>query len=428
MKNTKNTKDKKSRRKILFRNIFLVLFLILYIPSLVSWIYGNDVSTEFIREGEIESSINTNAYIVRDEIVITSPAEGKCIREKSEGERVSVNSRIATIVDNASLELLKDLRNLDLKIIEAKRKESEKSNLFSGDLTKIEKMIDERLIDLVDCINKNNFFQISGIKEEVDELILKQATIIGGYGENSSHIQSLEAERHVLQSEIMNNTVDIISKYTGTVSYVVDGYENMMTKDVIEKLTAKDLESIKVNERPKNHEDLAVYSGAPVLKIIKGIDYHIVFALDKKEAVNFKTGDKVEIRINDIDKIVDGTVSYVSEETDGECVVSVNVDRSLKDTISLRKINIDLIKERHSGFIVPLESLININEKDMTAEIVIVRAYRARFVPVVIKGRDERFAVIENVEGETSTGWKVQRYVPYVLNPKNIEEGQMIEQ
>ena len=98
----KDTKAKKKRQKILFRNIFVILFLILYIPSLVSWIYGNNVNTEFIREGEIESSINTNAYIVRDEIVINSPAEGKCIREKSEGERVSVNSRIATIVDNTS--------------------------------------------------------------------------------------------------------------------------------------------------------------------------------------------------------------------------------------------------------------------------------------------------------------------------------------
>lgn len=64
-------------------------------------------------------------------------------------------------------------------------------------------MIDERLIDLVDCINKNNFSLISGIKDEVDELILKQATIIGGYGEKSSHIRSLEIERDALQSQVM---------------------------------------------------------------------------------------------------------------------------------------------------------------------------------------------------------------------------------
>ncbi|HHX18790.1 MAG TPA: hypothetical protein GX727_08030 [Clostridium sp.] len=422
-----DTKDKKKRRKILFRNIFLVLFLILYIPSFVSWIYGNNVNTEFIREGEIESSINTIAYIIRNEIVINSPAEGKCIKEKSEGEKVSVNSRIATIVDNTSLELLNDLRNLDLKIIEAKRKESEKSNLFSRDLTKIEKMIDDKLIDIVDCMNQNNFSQIKSIKDEVDELILKQATIIGGYGEGSSHIQSLEIERDGLQSRIMGNTVDIISKYAGTVSYVVDGYENMMTEDMIDKLTVEDLENIKISERQKNHDDLTVYANTPILKIIKDIDYHILFTLDKKDAVDFNIGDKVEVRINDINKIVDGIISYISEEMSGEYIISVNVDRSLKETTSLRKINIDLIKERYSGFVVPLESLVNVNEKDMTAQIVIVRANRARFVPVVIKGRDEKFAVIENMEEETSLGWKVQRYLPYVLNPKNIEEGQMIE-
>lgn len=421
----KEEKTKKRRRKIQFRNLFIVLFLVIYVPSLVSWIYGNDINTEFIREGEIETSINTNAYIIRNEIVINSPASGKCIREKAEGERVSVNSRIVTIVDSTSEVLLNDLRNLDLKIIEAKRKESEKGNLFSGDLAKIEKMIDDKLIDLIDSTNKNNFTQISKLNDEIDELILKQATIIGGYGEGSSHIQDLERERELLENEIMVNTEDIVSKYTGTVSYVIDGYENIITPDIIENLTTKDLENIKISEVQKSYDGLTVEANSAILKIIRDIHYNIIFSLDKKDAVNFNEGDKVEVRINDINKIVDGVISYKSEENNGEYIISVNVDRALKETASLRKINIDLIRNRHSGLVVPIESLENINEKDMTAEIVIVRANRARFIPVVIKGIDGKQAVIQNVENPTNG--EVQQYMPYVLNPKNIEEGQMIE-
>lgn len=421
----KEEKTKKRRRKIQFRNLFIVLFLVIYVPSLVSWIYGNDINTEFIREGEIETSNNTNAYIIRNEIVINSPASGKCIREKAEGERVSVNSRIVTIVDSTSEVLLNDLRNLDLKIIEAKRKESEKGNLFSGDLAKIEKMIDDKLIDLIDSTNKNNFTQISKLNDEIDELILKQATIIGGYGEGSSHIQDLERERELLENEIMVNTEDIVSKYTGTVSYVIDGYENIITPDIIENLTTKDLENIKISEVQKSYDGLTVEANSAILKIIRDIHYNIIFSLDKKDAVNFNEGDKVEVRINDINKIVDGVISYKSEENNGEYIISVNVDRALKETASLRKINIDLIRNRHSGLVVPIESLENINEKDMTAEIVIVRANRARFIPVVIKGIDGKQAVIQNVKNPTNG--EVQQYMPYVLNPKNIEEGQMIE-
>lgn len=421
----KETKTKKKRRKIYFRNIFIILFLVLYVPSFVSWIYGNNVNTEFIKEGELESSINTNAYIIRNEMVINSPASGKCIREKSEGERVSVNSRIATIIDSTSEVLLNDLRNLDFKIIEAKRKENEKSNLFSGDLAKIEKMIDDKLIDLVNSINENNFPQVSKLKNEIDELILKQTIIIGGTGEGSSHILSLEGERDSLQSRIMENTEDIISRYTGTVSYNIDGYENIMTLDIIENLTSEDLKNIKIDKIQKNYDDLIVEANNPVLKIVRDIDYNIIFSLDKKDAINFNAGDVVEIRINDINRMFDGIVTYKSEETNGEYIISINLDRGLKETVSLREINIDLIKSRLSGFIVPLESLVNLNEKDMTAEIVVVRAKRARFIPVVIKGKNERLAVIGNVEKPTHG--EIQQYLPYVLNPKNIEEGQMIE-
>ncbi|MDQ2086622.1 HlyD family efflux transporter periplasmic adaptor subunit [Herbivorax sp. ANBcel31] len=415
----------KVRNKIRLGSIFIIFFLILYIPSLILWIYGNNINTEFIRKGEIESSVNTNAYIVRNETVINSPVEGKCIREINEGERVRVNSRIVTIVDNISQVLLDDLRNLDLRIIEAKRNENENNNLFSRDLTKIEKMIDDKLILLADCVNQNNFSKIGNLRDEVDELILKQATIIGSYGEPSAHIQSLKDERDTLQNMIMENTEDIISEYTGTVSYVIDGHEHMLTPDIIEKLTLEDLENIKITENHRSHDDLIVNENSPLLKIIKDIHYDILFVMDKDEASNFEEGEKVEVRINDIDRIIDGIINYKSEKMDGKYIMAVNVDKALRETAALRKINIDLIKTRHSGFIVPIESLVNINERDMTAEIVLVRANRARFVTVKIKGRDEKLAIIKNTENSHSGG--VQLYSSYILNPKNIEEGQMIE-
>jgi len=56
----------------------------------------------------------------------------------------------------------------------------------------------------------------------------------------------------------------------------------------------------------------------------------------------------------------------------------------------LRVINVDLIKSRYEGLIVPVKSLVNIDMNTMRAEIALVKARRATFVPVKIVGKNDK--------------------------------------
>jgi hypothetical protein len=109
--------------------------------------------------------------------------------------------------------------------------------------------------------------------------------------------------------------------------------------------------------------------------------------------------------------------------TERKYIVSIKINKSQYETSGLRIVNIELIKNDYHGLKVSLKSLQNINLDEMKAEIVLVKAGCADIRPVRITGMNEEYAIIETADMKNS----VNLYDLYVVNPENIEEGQVIE-
>lgn len=410
--------------RIKLGSILIVLFLLLYIPSLIFWVYGNNVSTDIVRMGDIQDSVNTQAVIVRKEVVLNSPIGGKCIKEINEGEKVKAHDRIATVLNSSSEKLLEELKAVDLKIIEAQKKRNENLELFSDDLKKLENEIEENLKEVIRLGNSNELSKASQIKKQVDELIQKKATIAGSLSTPDAYIQSLLGEKNNLQRSINSNTKDINSSQSGIVSYMIDGYEGILTPDSISELSIKDIESIEVKGIQKDIEEIGVEAGKPFAKVITDVEYFILMSIDTKLAKEYKVDGLINIKLNEFGKVITGDVFYKSNNMGGKSILSIRVSNALSETAALRVLNIDLIKSQYSGLKVPLRSLTNIDMKSKTAEICLVKANRARYVKVEIVGKNEEFAIIKNIDKEK--GYSVSLYSSYIVNPINIEEGQTI--
>ena len=228
------TKQKeKASKRIKLGSLLVMFFLLLYIPSVIMWAYGNNVSTDIVRMGEIEDSINTDAYIIRDEEVLNSPIDGKCIKSVLDGEKIRKDTTVATILNKSSEELLADMKALDLSIIEMQKKEMDNRNFFSEDIKKIDKEIEEKLQTVILKSNTGNLLEVRGIKDEIDELIQKKATIAGDLSISNVRLKSLKNEKMILQQRINENTKKIVSITSGIVSYIVDGYEDVLNPDKI---------------------------------------------------------------------------------------------------------------------------------------------------------------------------------------------------
>jgi len=160
----------------------------------------------------------------------------------------------------------------------------------------------------------------------------------------------------------------------------------------------------------------------PFAKIIKGIYMYIVVAMDKKKADMLYLGNNVNIRINDINKVVNAVPTSISEPDGDYCTVVFRTDKALSDTTFLRKVNIDVIKNSYEGLEVSNKSLFDVSPDGKKAKIVLVKFNEASIRNVRIIERNGEFAIITSDDKDK----QVSLYDIYVINPTNIKEGQLI--
>lgn len=426
MRKEEQVKKKTGRSRMRMGTFILVFFLFLYVPSLVHWIYGKNIGTEIIRIGTIEQAYNTEVCFIRNEEVLKSPFDGKYIPTVAEGERVASSYQVATVLKGSSEKLLDDLKDIDLRIIKNQKQKTENQEFFSEDVSKLDNEIYQKVKLLVNESEFNSLTRTKQIKDGIDGLIQKKALIIGNSSTSDAFMNSLKAEKQKLQERIKLSTKEIITATPGIISYSVDGYEAQLNPGTIRNMTPDILEQVKNPEHISSNVDNVVVAEKPFAKIIKDIDYYVAAVMDVNSAKLFKIDDSINVRMNDIGKVVDGIVDYKSEEQNGKCIVAIKLDKGISETANLRKANIDLIRNYYQGLKVPVSCLREIDTEEMKAKITLDKGNYADIREVKIIGKNDEWAIIDSLK--TPGSESVSLYDIYVINPENIREGQMINQ
>ena len=150
-----------------------------------------------------------------------------------------------------------------------------------------------------------------------------------------------------------------------------------------------------------------------------------VCTADSKRAERIKAGNSVSLKLEDVEQLIPGTVESVQPMGDNTTVV-VSFNRLVEKTVHLRQVQADLVVESIEGLKIPVRSLANRNTRDNTADVILVRLNRAVVKRIAVVAEQDTFAVIDTLEGSSETD-PVSIFDIYVVNPKNIEEGQVIE-
>ncbi|MCR4434284.1 MAG: HlyD family efflux transporter periplasmic adaptor subunit [Clostridiales bacterium] len=419
--------DLQNKRKKMRAGSFLVImFLLIYMPSLVHWLWGKSVDTEILKMGTIEDVVSAEAYLVRDEEVLKTPFEGKCITGVKEGDKVPAGYKVATILNESSEKVLEKIRELDVEIIKAQKEKFQNQEIFMEDIGKIEDEIAQKVELIQEESSRNSLVNVKQLREDINGLIQKKASIFGQTSTSDTFINSLKAQKLKLQEQINSNTREIYSSTPGIISYMIDGNEGTLTPAAISNLTPESLKGLKTdkveNTALRNH----VEANKPFAKIIKDVYSYMVFVLEPERAKKFKVDDAVKVRVGEISREMDGVVDYKSDEEEGKFIIAVKIDRGISEMAGLRKVNADIVRNSYKGLKIPLKSLKDISPDGTRAKIVLVDANYAKTREVKIVGRDEEFAIIANAEEKATDG--ISLYCTYVANPGNVQEGQVINQ
>jgi len=412
-------------KRITYGGVLLFLFMLLYIPSLLNWLSGNHITRDVIRNGIIEDYIQATAVIIRDEELLEpSGITGRCIPEIPEGGRTAAYSRIATVMNDTSGKLISDMEKINAKIVKARMEQAEKADFFSEDLKRLDDEIALEIQDLIRACNSRDFVNMARYRTNIGKIVEKKAEIVG-VNSTDSYISSLIREKETIQKKINASTVEVRSNISGIVSYVIDGYESILTPEKIENLRIEDLEKIIEMEAEEHATDDNVQAGTPFAKIIKGTDIYVAAAIPAKQASNYERGAKIALRINDIGLETTGVIANIISSDEDQVIVVLQISRGADVLSAARVIHVDFINKTEEGLKVPLKSLWDISSDGTKGKIMLIKYNVATVREVTVLCRDEEYAIISTPKEEYDK--TVNLYDTYIMNPGQIMEGEIIE-
>ena len=410
------------KQSVRIGTLILAVFLLIYLPSLLFLIYSNGVETDILKIGKIEEIQNIDGVFVRNEEIIKSPETGNCVMDAVEGEKVPASYRIATVVKNVPVSTYEDLKTKELEISRAEKAQKENINTFSSDIKKLDAEIIDKVKDLAQKSSGGSLVDSYDTLTNIDGIVYRKSDIFGDSSKSAEYINKLKSEKAAIQNKLNNNVKEIRTGASGLISFAIDGYETILTPDFIRNATPKDLENITTKETNRDFNVIDAEKGKPVAKLVKDLDSYLVTAIGEKYCADLKLNRKLTLRINDIGLSIDADIIYISNVIDGKRIVAFKFDTSLNETVGLRRANADMILSSATGLKVPYSCLQNIDTGNKTAEIMLVKGSSATRRKVRIVGMNDDAVIIDNMKGED----KIALYNTYILNPKNVQEGQTI--
>jgi len=420
-------KRQKKRRKHRGRVVrcILILFVLVYLPALWKWIFHGNIETDVLYSGNLEISIRSEGVLIWDETYVKSPKEGFVIPKAEQGERIPNNYNFAVIVDKDSQRILKEIENLEKNIIRQFAENNPEVLDLKGDFRdKVQSEVN-KLTEI--AINKN-FSAIGRIEATLENLLYQRNRKLFEETGNRLYLEDKKRELEILQAKLNESALNVKSEFSGIVVWGVDSADGKYDVSNIQNLKPEDLI---VNENTGPYisagydQPFEVNKGQTFARLVSNETGRYVCVIGKKDSNRLKKGDDISLRIDGIKDLIPCAVESI-EHFDDKSKVVVSFNRYIEKIVQYRHIKADLVIESVEGLKIPQRSLVNRNIFNNTADVFVVRTNRAVRKRVRIIAEQDSFAIIESAPDSTDTN-PVRIFDIYVVNPQNIEEGQVID-
>lgn len=376
----KKTKDNKKYAKKIGM-VILIFLILIYSLVMIFKLIKNPTDTFLVENGKISFEENTNGYIIRDETIVEGNNYKNGISQiKSEGEKVAKGESIFRYYSNNEENINNKIKELDEKIQEAMGKEN---NLFSSDIKLIESQIEEKLNDIY---SQNDVQKINELKKDINSFITKKAKISGELSPAGSYLKKLINERSTYEKELNNNAEYIEAPKSGTLSYRIDGLENVLTVSDFSKINKKFLKDLNL----KTGQIIGTSNEKG--KIIDNFKCYLACTIDSDIARNAKVGQKVKLRLLN-SKEVDSQIEYIYVEDNNEVTIVFELEDYVEELISYRKIAFDIIWWSDNGLKVPNQAIV---KDDNISYVIRNRAGYLEKIYVKVLRNNEIYSVVTN--------------------------------
>ena len=373
--------------------------------------FSDPINTTLVYLSVEEETVDVNGYLIRDEETFRSDA-GTLSHSLSEGERVGRNQTMAVAYpDSGALNRVEQLNALQLQLEQLSF--SLVSYLDPDAALKLDSSITSDLLSLRRMVASGEY---SRAEEEVASLkgaILKRDYTSASQEEIEAAIKDTETQISQLENSL--NGTAITAPEGGIYSAACDGYESVLTPELLDELIPSALDGVKPVESD---------SAANVGKLIYGDTWYYAANITDAQAEQLGGRSSVTLRLaKGLDEDMTMKMVSISHSENGKRTLLLSSDKYIAQTTQLRHQMGTLVLRTYEGLRMPSNAL-RVSEDGVTG-VYCLLGVRAKFKPVQVVFQGDGYMLVKAVADDSESSM-LRRGDQVIVTAAELYDGKVV--
>lgn len=391
---------------------FVVLLIAVFFVHQAAAAVYKPISTESATYYTAADGLNITGLIIRNETLVKSQSGGVMHFIASDGSRVAKDGVIANIYDNEAASItLSKIDGVNTKIADIEEMLSY-NDLEAADLDMINSKVQKSLDSMIVSTSGGNFDDFGECREALLSSLNRRQIAMGETADFSSQLAALKSELASLSSSLPAAKGTVKAEKSGYFVSKTDGYEQVLTSDILESLTPEKLDSVKAEQTPAD----------VIGKIVSDYEWYIAARVDINESLKYKEGDSLTIYTS-VKSYPQMSVTVkkinISESTSSAVLLFECSDMN-SELASMRSGPMTVVKKEYSGLKV-LKSALRV--VDSKRGVYVLTGMQIKFVEVNVLFSNDSYIICEK---QTEDENVLRLYDEVVTRGKNLYDGKIV--
>ena len=397
-----------------FYNRIIVLIavaaLLLYAGYMALNYFRDPLSTILAVEASVSEGRSVEGWVVREEQLLTS-SSAITVPERSEGEKVGAGQVVAMGYSDADAQTRQD----QIELLSAQLEQLTYATTVAaeaGDTTSLDDAVFQQLTAWAKLTASQSLSESVDVSTALKGLILRHGADDGALTALNSQIAQIQSQLTSLETQAVGDTTSINAPVAGYFSADVDGYEQVLTPELLSTMSIAQLESL---------EPTAISSNA-FGRLITSSRWYYVAAVPTENLKELDVNDTVTVQF-----AISGSeslpmqVERLGDDENGQSLLVLSSESSLQSVTLLRRQQADIILRSHHGLRVPKEA-IRTDEAGNTG-VYILETTSAQWKPVTLLYDDGDSYVVALDKSATDNLWPGDEII---VNAKELYDGKVV--
>ena len=396
--------------------LVLSLFVLVFFVGQVFFAGGEKVVTETAFTYSMTEEVPFEGVFLRDETVVYSSGGGVLDYEHSDGSKVGKSSVIARRYrSEADIERRREIEKINEQIAvltDAQRLAGTDNN----QLETIASQINERHSLILESLINGDYSSAQEQENAILGVLSKREISRGDVGSYEAKITSLRSRVAELEAVLSGDVEDICAGGAGYFVSSVDGYENKLSFNDSDTITADRIEEIVKNP------DLGSSSGA-VGKLISDYRWRVAAVIDSELMFGCYEGGDVTLRVRSDPTPIEAEIVSITDtgRGDGTAVYVFECSTLTSSVASGRTAQFKYIVNSYGGLRVS-RSAIRYNDEQERG-VYIVQGGKLVFRKISVEYWGEDYIIC----AQTADDGYLKLYDKIVTEGKDLYEGKVVE-